>query len=301
MRGEIAALISILAFALAYIFVNKAQTQGDTSDNGLLPLLVVSTVFLISACFVRWLWVPAEFQITSSWQMSILSSVLSGVSWNFLSRMTLLGSIARIGATRGIIIKSVAPILTVAFAVLFLKEHLSLGDQLGFILMLASIVLLFMEKTKAETRAWFSVVRQGILLGLLSALFQGIGHLLRKMGADVIPPVFGATLDMTAATLTYIVYLIWTGRFQQHAKFYFQHPSFYVLAASVLTALGVLTSFVSIAGASISTVAMILGMQPILMPFLSSLLFPGLEAFTWFSYFAIFLVVCGFLTITVFP
>lgn len=84
MRGEIAALISILAFALAYIFVNKAQTQGDTSDNGLLPLLVVSTVFLISACFVRWLWVPAEFQITSSWQMSILSSVLSGVSWNFL-------------------------------------------------------------------------------------------------------------------------------------------------------------------------------------------------------------------------
>jgi drug/metabolite transporter (DMT)-like permease len=292
------ALISVIAFGLSYIFVNKAQTEGKTSDNGLLPVLVVSTVVLILAFLVDLLRSPVKFHIGPEWRMPILYCVLAGVSWNFISRMTLLASIYHIGATRGIVIKSAAPMMTVAMAVVFFGERLDIGDIFGLILMFLSVALLVIERTKVNQRSWLpKYVVQGILLGLISALFQSIGHVLRKIGAGVVPPLLGATLDMTVATLAYILYLVWTKRLMYHARFYLRHPSHYVLTASFLSAVGVLTSFVSIASSSISTVAMILGMQPVIMPLLSSICFPGLEKFTWICYLATALAVCGALSI----
>ncbi|MCL6631552.1 MAG: DMT family transporter [Alicyclobacillus herbarius] len=297
MRGEVTAVVSVLSFGLSYIYVNRAQIKGETSDNGLLPMLVISTIILISACLVRLLSAPAEFHIGPAWRMPLLYCLLAGLSWNFLSRMTLLASISRLGATRGIVIKSVAPMMTVAIAVIFLREPLGLGDKLGFIFMLASIALLIVERTKTGERGWMTPVEEGILFGLVSALFQSIGHLLRKMGADQVPVLLGAAVDLTVATLAYALYLIWTGRLVDHTKFYVHHRSLDIFAASVLSALGVLTSFISIAAASVSTVAVILGMQPIIVSILSSLFFRGLEKFTWVSYVATALVVCGVLSI----
>ncbi|MCL6442229.1 MAG: DMT family transporter [Alicyclobacillus sp.] len=301
MRGEITALISVIAFALSYIFVNKAQTEGETSDNGLLPVLVISSVVLILSFLFALLRAPAEFHMAPKWRMPILYCVLAGVSWNFVSRMTLLASIYRIGATRGIVIKASAPVMTVAMAVAFFGERLDVGDIIGFIFICMSIALLVTERIRTHERSWLpKVVVQGILLGLISALFQSIGHLLRKIGADFAPPLLGASLDMTAATLAYILYLIWTKRLAYHTQFYLRRPSRHILMASVLSAVGVLTSFVSVASAPISTVAMILAMQPMMMPMLSSLCFLGLEKFTWVAYLSTALAVCGAVSIILF-
>jgi len=311
-RGEVMALISVVAFGLAYLHVNRAQVDGDTSDNGLLPLLVVSTAALCLMCLAGFLSAPAAFRLAPGWQRPLLYCILAGISWNFLSRMALLASIAQIGATRGLVLKSIAPVLTVAIAVVVFKERLDFGDKLGFLLMLASVGLLVVERVlltnrswppgrlsgrMAFWRTWLPSVTQGILLGVAAALFQSVGHLLRKMGADSIPSLLGATIDMTAATLVYVLYLSWTGRLAFHVKFYLRHRSRSILIASLLTAVGVGASFASIAAASIATVAMILGMQPVIMPVLSSLFFPGFERFTWISYLATALVALSVLAI----
>lgn len=301
MYGEIAALISVIAFGFSYIMVNKAQTEGKTSDNGLLPVLVVSTVILILAFLVDLLQSPVKFHLGPQWRMPILYCILAGVSWNFTSRMTLLASIYHIGATRGIVIKSAAPMITIAMAVVFFGERLDMGDIFGLILMFLSVALLVVERTKVKQRSWLpEYVVKGILLGLTSALFQSIGHVLRKVGAGVVPPLLGAALDMTVATLAYILYLVWTNRLMYHVRFYLRHSSHYVLAASFLSAVGVVTSFVSIASSSISAIAMILAMQPVMMPLLSSIFFPGLEKFTWISYLATALAVCGAISIVIY-
>ncbi|KPV42877.1 DMT family transporter [Alicyclobacillus ferrooxydans] len=298
MYGEIMALVSVFAFGLSYLFVNRAQADGETCDNGLLPTLIISTTALWIMSIIGFVTVPTAFRLSAGWQRPLLYFILAGISWNYLSRMALLASISKIGATRGLVVKSIAPMLTVALAVVLFKERLDIGDQVGFLLMLASIGLLVVEQKRMTHRSWFqSITTKGILLGIAAALFQSLGHLLRKVGADAISPLLGATIDMTAATLTYILYLAWTGRLRPHIDFYLRHTSRAILIASLCAAIGVATSFASIAAASISTVAMILGMQPVIMPILSSVFFPGFERFTWISYLATAFVSLGVLSI----
>ncbi|MCL6454974.1 MAG: DMT family transporter [Alicyclobacillus sp.] len=317
MYAEFTAFASVVAFGLAYLFVNRAQAVGDTSDNGLLPLLSVSTAALWAVCLGGAVRAPGAFRLGPGWPRALLFCALAGVSWNYLSRMALLASIVRIGATRGLVVKAIAPMLTVAIAVGWLGEPLHPGDWIGGGLMLFSIALLVVERGQMADRsappytpyrdtrvspgrrwlwAHLSPLTQGLLLGIAAALCQATGHLLRKFGTAGIPPLLGAAVDMTAATLAYLAYLAylgWTGTLRAHARFYRRHRSPHVLAASLLTAAGVVASFVSIAGAPVATVALILGVQPAIMPLLSKLCFPGFERFTRWSYLAAGVVTAG--------
>lgn len=326
------ALMSALCYALSYIYLNRAQRNGQTSDNGLLPVLVMSSASLVLLWVLRaWIlhmpalhaWIlhtlplhasnphatalhapPARESLRSpadwsaGWResaerwKSVGFCVLAGVSWNFLGRMTLYASIRRVGPTRGVVLKSIAPVITVILATLFLHEPIEINDAFGFLLMFASIFLLLLERRLLHQRA-LTLVTQGILLGLTSACLQGVGHVLRKIGVDFVDPLFGATLDMTAAAVAYLAYLLWTGRLAHHVAFYRHHLMRDVWVAAALSAIGSLTFFTATASAPISNVAMILGMQPIFMPLLSGLLLKGSERFTWLSYLSAMLVAVG--------
>ncbi|MCL6548968.1 MAG: DMT family transporter [Alicyclobacillus sp.] len=327
MHAEMSAFASVVAFGLAYLFVNRAQAAGDTSDNGLLPLLAVSTAALWTVWMGGLLRARGGLHLGAGWPRALLICALAGISWNFLSRLALLAAIVRIGATRGLVVKAIAPMLTVAIAVVWLGEDLHLGDWIGGGLMIASIALLVVERgqltdrsappytpyrgsgtlqrpsgrggprtgrdlSRRAPRPW-SPVALGLLLGVAAALFQALGHLLRKFGTGAIPPLLGAAVDMTAATVAYLACLTWTGTLSRHVRFYLRHRSRFVLAASLLTAAGVVASFVSIAGAPVATVALVLGVQPAIMPVLSKVCFPGFEHFTWLSYVAAGMVTAG--------
>jgi drug/metabolite transporter (DMT)-like permease len=291
--GEITALISTLSYALSYLYLNRAQSKQLAPDNGLLPVLILSSSILSVMYMVHQGFGTSERQTHLMWKPIVLC-VTAGVTWNFLGRMTLYSAISRIGATRGVVIKSVAPVITVILAVILLNEPIEIGDVVGFILMLLSIGLLVLERLRANVRAHFrTVLAQGILLGLVAACLQGIGHVLRKMGVESISPVTGATLDMTSACVAYILYAGWTGKLRSHIRFYRHHIGHDVIAAGILSAVGSLTFFVATDSAQISTVAMILGTQPIFMPIFSFLLFRGFERFSWLSYLSIVFVVLG--------
>jgi drug/metabolite transporter (DMT)-like permease len=291
--GEITALISTLSYALSYLYLNRAQSKQRVPDNGLLPVLVISSSILSLMYMVHQGFGTSVQQTHLMWK-PILLCVTAGVTWNFLGRMTLYSAISRIGATRGVVIKSVAPIITVIVAVVLLNEPIKRGDIVGFIFMLLSICLLVLERLRADVRAHFrTVLVQGILLGLVAACLQGIGHVLRKIGVESISPLTGATLDMTSACVAYILYAGWTGNLRSHIRFYRHHVGHEVIAAGILSAVGSLSFFVATNSSPISTVAMILGTQPIFMPILSFLLFRGFERFTWLSYLSIVFVVLG--------
>lgn len=301
MPGEVTALFAAICYSLSYVLLHKGQSEIKTRDNGLLPVLAISGVTLGLALVGKWMLGGERFQLSPGWPTSVAFCAAAGVFSTFVGRMALYAAIARLGSTRGVVIKSLAPMVTIVLAVTFLGEVPQEDEVVGAMLLLASICLLIMERMWIDERSFIrSAANYGIVLGLGAALFQGSGHVLRKLGMNPpIDPILAATLDIFFALLAYAAWNFVTGDLRSHVVYYVQSRNKYIWAAGFLSGAAVLLFFTAIASTPLTTVTVIVGMEPVFVTIISLLFFRGLERFTWITFVYTLLVVVGAITLVV--
>ncbi|MCF8564059.1 DMT family transporter [Alicyclobacillus tolerans] len=294
MSGEVTALFAAFCYSLSFVYLRKAQTERNLPDHGLLPILLISALTLAAAFGIKALSQPVVLNAISKWPMAALLSVTSGLVGTWLGRQTLYTAIDRLGATRGVVLKSASPVITLVIAFSLLGERPDDLDVPGLACLLLGLVWVIVERRWVSHRALSKWVNYGIALGLLSAVLQGTGHAMRKLGtAYPVSPVFSAAVDVLAALTGYSAALMVTGKLFRYLKVYWSFPKRYVIAAGLLSSAGVLLFFSAVSRAPVSTVSVIIGTEPILVALLSSVLLGKLEQLSWGVFVAAVLVAAG--------
>lgn len=279
MSGSLTAILSVVFYSFSYVLLHKGQVESDIEDNGLLAVLAIGFVSL---------GIGAEFLSHGSKVLFHLNTrdqivgygyaALSGVIGTLFGRLTVYAAIKRLGATRGIVVGSAESLVTLILAVLILRESFHVNDAIGLIMLILGISLLILERMVVQDR---SIVQQGVILGLVGALLQGSGHFVRKLGStSAVVPIIAAALDLAVALGFYIILLAGLGRLRRYFEQYLKSFNGYLVAAGLCSAAGVLLFFVSVQSVPVWKVAMVIGIQPMLVTVISKLLFRDLEKIT---------------------
>lgn len=298
--GVLSAFIATLCYASSYICIRKGQTDSDPGDHGLFPVLIIGGGTLTIALFVKVLKDATPLIMGTNKELAILFCILAGVIGTCFGRMALYTAIARLGATRGVIIDMLSAMVTLAIAIAFMGEKFRWFSIYGIFAIVLGISLLVIERASFSSRYVKRIYRNGVLMGLLAAMLQGVGHVFRKPSAvSPISPTFAATLDIVAALLLYIIVLWVTGRLKRYAYHYATHVNLYFLAAGCLSAAAVLLFFTASAVIPVSRVSMIISTQPVIIALLSRLILSNVERVTWFTFTSSILVTLGVIIISV--
>ena len=195
--GELAALSTSLIWAGTSVLFTKATQQvGSIIVNrmrsviGLIYLMLLNLVFYgyllpLDAGAERWLWFS-----------------LSGAVGYALGDVFLFQSFICIGPQRGMLMMSLAPLLSAGLAWIFFGETLTGVQIFAVLVTLAGVAWVIMRRrSQAEINPVCNPT-QGVLYGLGAATGQAVGYVLSKQGlVDVFSPIAGNSIRMLAAVI----------------------------------------------------------------------------------------------------
>jgi drug/metabolite transporter (DMT)-like permease len=300
--GELSAILCAVCYALSYIFIRKGQKESSPPDHGLFPILLISALALgvasIALCFTN----PSVGR--GNWQdlqAPILHAALSGLVGTMIGRLLLYRAIHDLGATRGVVIKGLSPMVTLLVVFLLLKQPMQEEDFIGLACLISAIMLLFLERKYSPLRSLFPfpLFRNGVFIAVMAAVAQGIGHSFRQMSvAGVLHPIFGAAIDATTALVAYLVYLLVRGKLGGLLCWYRKSMDSSLFIAGLCSALAMLLFFVAVEHLPVSTVSVLAATEPVFVALFSALFFPRLERITWWSATASMIVAGGIILIS---
>lgn len=194
--GELAALATSVAWSGTSVLFTKATQQvGSIIVNRI--RVVLGLVFLMS---LNWAFYGYLLPFDAGSERWVWFA-LSGAIGYALGDVFLFQSFLYIGAQRGMLMMSLAPLISAGLAWIFFGENLSGIQMLGMIITLAGIAWVILRQNKGEPRQGFSPL-QGVLFGLGAATGQAVGFVLSKQGlADNFSPIAGNSIRMVAAVI----------------------------------------------------------------------------------------------------
>jgi drug/metabolite transporter (DMT)-like permease len=299
--GVFFAFLCATGLSLTNVLIRKGSVHGD-ADNGMLITTLSNVAILSSAVAIL-----GFGGYLSSWNTTgFLWFAGSGLLTAFLGRSMLFTSIGRIGSSRAAAIKNTAPMFTVAMAVFFLAERLSLVGIIGIGLACLGLLLLVYEAfhdprnkreqsdeenetaeavlepetldedtglaSKLSGLSGVSTVIIGTLIAVLAALFFGLGQGIRKVGLEYMPDVFiGAMIASCAALVSYLVMSVLLGRASLVFRASFSNFRAYFWLAGLTTSIGQLAFFTAIMFAPVAHVSVIASSETLLTIFLAAL------------------------------
>jgi len=295
--GVFTAFLAALCYALSYVSIRKGQVDSDAPDNGLLPVLFISACILGGMWGVAW---ATDKTVPLPNEEIWWTCAASGLIGTLLGRLALYESIAVVGATRGVLMKALAPLITVALSVIFLKEGIKDHVLLALGLSMLAIIMLVFENLLTPHRGLRKWYRHGLTYGLIAACLQGTGHLLRKVSLQHgIWPLTAATLDVCVAVLGYFIVITLSNRWPILWKHYRSTSSIHFITAGFLSAAGVLLFFLALQNTPVSTVSILMGMEPVLVACLSALLLRNQERLNKWSMISLVFVVSGMILLSI--
>ena len=194
--GELAALGTSVAWSgTSVLFTRATQQVGSIIVNRI--RVVLGLVFLMSLNWTFYgYWLPVDAG-SDRW----IWFALSGAIGYALGDVFLFQSFLNIGAQRGMLMMSLAPLISAGLAWIFFGETLSGLQMLGVLVTLAGIAWVILRQNKGEPRQGTSPL-QGVLFGLGAAAGQAVGFVLSKQGlADNFSPIAGNSIRMLAAVV----------------------------------------------------------------------------------------------------
>jgi drug/metabolite transporter (DMT)-like permease len=298
--GEMTAILAAVCYALSFVLLHVGQSEEELPDHGLLPVLVVSGLTFLFALGTGFIFRGGLNMAALIHYPSTKYAFLAGLIGTLLGRLALYTSIERMGATRGVVIKTLSPFMTLALAVIFLGEQFKKSYTLGLVLLLIGVFVLIMEHIWFPERdSTFSYFIVSVLIAFAAANLQGIGHLFRKMSTSThVTPIWLSTVDICTAAVGYILILLVTGKLPSVLRTYIRHLNLNIVAAGMLSAAGVLLFFHSVSKIDVSQVSVIIGAEPVFVALISALISPGLERLTVWTMLSTLCVACGVIIIS---
>jgi len=194
--GELAALLTSVTWAGTSVLFTKATQQvGSLIVNrmrsvlGLIFLMLLNLIingYLLpfDAGADRWMWFT-----------------LSGAIGYALGDVFLFQSFLCIGPQRGMLMMSLAPLMSAGLAWVFFGEILTGFQMLGVIVTLAGVAWVIVRR-RSDAPTQFCSPVQGVLFGLGAATGQAVGYVLSKEGlVDNFSPIAGNSIRMLAAVI----------------------------------------------------------------------------------------------------
>ena len=194
--GELAAVLTSISWSGTSVLFTKATQQvGSDIVNRIRVILALIFLMLLNWAFYgyllpinagadRWVWFA-----------------LSGAIGYALGDVFLFQSFLCIGAQRGMLMMSLAPLMSAGLAWMFFGESLTGLQMLGVLITLTGIAWVILRRNHNEPSQLCSPV-QGVLFGLGAAVGQAVGFVLSKQGlADNFSPIAGNSIRMLAAVI----------------------------------------------------------------------------------------------------
>lgn len=292
--GLTTALLCAVCYALSYSFIRKGQSEGAPPDHGLLPILLISALTLDLAVVTMALHHPMI--VTSGKSIHpLIFAVLSGIISTLIGRLLLYRAIHDLGATRGVVVKGLSPVATVAVVAFMLRQPVDYSDIIGLLALAIAVTLLLIERKLTPMRGFsLGFFTNGIALAAFAALSQGIGHAFRQVSVDGgIDPTIAAATDVTAACVGYLLILCVTGRLHRMFIWYVKHINLWLVAAGFSSSAAVMLFFAAVSLLPVTTVSLVVAVEPIFVTLFAVLFFPTLERLTWWSASASIVVAGG--------
>ncbi|MGD8405873.1 MAG: DMT family transporter [Anaerolineales bacterium] len=287
--GELTALLTSVIWAGTSVLFTKATQQvGSLIVNrirsvlGLICLMLLNLIFSgyllpFDAGVDRWIWFA-----------------LSGAFGYALGDVLLFQSFLFIGPQRGMLMMSLAPLMSAGLAWVFFGEILTGMQMLGVIVTLAGIAWVIVRR-RSNAPTQFSNPIQGTLFGLGAAVGQAVGFVLSKQGlTDNFSPIAGNSIRMLAA-----VFVLWAlagvqGKTRETINSMREKPKvlgLLTLAAFTGPVLGATLSLFALQHTQVGVASTLIALPPVFLLPVSWIVFK--EEFDWGAVFGTFVAIGG--------
>ena len=259
------------------IIVNRIRVLLALVFLMLLNWALYGYVLPINAGADRWLWFA-----------------LSGAIGYALGDVFLFQSFLCIGAQRGMLMMSLAPLMSAGLAWIFFGEVLTGMQMLGVIVTLVGIAWVILRRNQSEPNQICSPV-QGVLFGLGAATGQAVGYVLSKQGlTDNFSPIAGNSIRMLAAVI-----VLWTlasiqGKTMETINRMREKPKvlgWLTLAAITGPVLGATLSLFALQHTQVGIASTLIALPPVFLLPVSWLVFK--EKFDWGAVFGTLVAIGG--------
>lgn len=259
------------------IIVNRIRVLLALVFLMLLNWTLYGYVLPINAGADRWLWFA-----------------LSGAIGYALGDVFLFQSFLCIGAQRGMLMMSLAPLMSAGLAWIFFGEVLTGMQMLGVIVTLAGIAWVILRRNQSEPNQICSPV-QGVLFGLGAATGQAVGYVLSKQGlTDNFSPIAGNSIRMLAAVIA-----LWTlasiqGKTRETINSMREKPKvlgWLTMAAITGPVLGATLSLFALQHTQVGIASTLIALPPVFLLPVSWLVFK--EKFDWGAVFGTLIAIGG--------
>ena len=218
--GAIFALLSATSWGISNALIRRAQNNTSYSINiGTFLTIIINNVINICVLSII-LILQGPIEITA---IGVFFFAIGGLLNSCIGRSFLFRCFNRIGSARGGVIKGLMPIFVILGGVIFLKEQMSHMMWAGVIVILGGVYTISfdtlnkvsgLENNKGEKM----LLREGIIIGIISCLFLASGNLMRKVGLQYINnSVLGVTIGSFVGLLAYGIYFLIKGDKKQIA------------------------------------------------------------------------------------
>lgn len=275
--GELTALLTSVIWAGTSVLFTKATQQvGSIVVNrmrsilGLLYLMLLNLAFSgyllpFDAGAERWMWFA-----------------LSGAIGYALGDVFLFQSFYCIGPQRGMLMMSLAPLMSAGLAWIFFDEILTGMQILGVLVTLAGVAWVIIRRRNDAPTQFCSPV-QGVLFGLGAATGQAVGFVLSKQGlTDNFSPIAGNSIRMLAAVIVLWALAGLQGKARKTINTMREQPrvlGFLAIAAFTGPALGATLSLFALQHTQVGIASTLIALPPVFLLPISWVVFK--EKFDW--------------------
>ena len=287
--GELAALATSVAWSGTSVLFTKATQQvGSIIVNrirvilGLVFLMLLNWAFdgyllPVNAGADRWIWFA-----------------LSGAVGYALGDVFLFQSFLCIGAQRGMLMMSLAPLMSAGLAWIFFGEILTGMQMLGVFVTLIGIAWVILRQRRNEPSQFCNPL-QGVLFGLGAATGQSVGYVLSKQGlVDNFSPIAGNSIRMLAAVIVLWALASLQGKARETLNSMRAKPRVFgwlTLAAFTGPVLGATLSLFALQHTQVGIASTLIALPPVFLLPVSWLVFK--EKFDWSAVLGTFIAIGG--------
>lgn len=174
--GELSSLlVAILWTGTSISFSEAAIKAGSVHVN--------ITRMLFAWCYLSITIIVAGISISLA-PLQILFLAISGFIGLVFGDTFLFKAYQHIGARLGMLVMSLAPVISAFFAFIFLNENISLIGLLGIAVTVGGIAIVVLQREEKPTSK-YKISRIGIFYAFLGAVGQGVGLIFAKLAFNV--------------------------------------------------------------------------------------------------------------------
>ena len=275
--GELAGLLTSVAWSGTSVLFTKATQQvGSIVVNRVRVLFALVFLMLLNLVFYGYL-LPVDAG-AERW----LWFALSGAIGYALGDVLLFQSFLCIGTQRGMLMMSLAPLMSAGLAWMFFGEVLTAVQMLGVIVTLAGVALVILRRRNEASDPACSAL-QGVLFGLGAAAGQSVGYVLSKQGlVDNFSPLAGNSIRMLAAVVVLWALASVQGKAQQTLHRVHARPDvlgWLAMAAFTGPVVGATLSLFALQNTQVGVASTLIALPPVFLLPVSWLVFK--ERFDW--------------------